>query len=48
MNEVTVEMNAGDTVSIPQGVLHNATNIGTVDAVLGISFSSAYREAVGY
>lgn len=48
MNEVTVEMNAGDTVSIPQGVLHNATNIGTEDAVLGISFSSAYREAVGY
>lgn len=48
MNEVTVEMNAGDTVSIPQGVLHNAANIGTDDAVLGISFNSAYREAVGY
>jgi quercetin dioxygenase-like cupin family protein/type 1 glutamine amidotransferase len=48
MNEVTVEMNAGDSISIPQGVLHNATNIGTEDAVLGISFSSAYREAVGY
>ena len=48
MNEVTVEMNAGDTVSIPQGVLHNAKNIGTTDAVLAISFSSAYREAVGY
>jgi quercetin dioxygenase-like cupin family protein len=48
MNEVTVEMNAGDTVSIPQGVLHNATNIGAEDAVLAISFSSAYREAVGY
>lgn len=48
MNEVTVEMNAGDTVSIPQGVLHNAVNIGTADAVLAISFSSAYREAVGY
>jgi quercetin dioxygenase-like cupin family protein len=48
MNEVTVEMHAGDTVSIPQGVLHNATNIGSEDAVLAISFSSAYREAVGY
>ncbi len=48
MNEVTVEMNAGDTVSIPRGVLHNARNIGTVDAVLAISFDSAYREAVGY
>lgn len=48
MNEVTVEMEAGDTVSIPQGVLHNATNIGDSDAVLAISFNSAYREAVGY
>ncbi|MDP3073661.1 MAG: ThuA domain-containing protein [Opitutaceae bacterium] len=48
MNEVTVEMNAGDTVSIPQGVLHNAANIGPENAVLAISFSSAYREAVGY
>ncbi len=48
MNEVSVEMNAGDTVSIPQGVLHNATNIGNEDAVLSIAFSSAFREAVGY
>ena len=48
MNEVSVEMNAGDTVSIPQGVLHNATNVGTEDAVLAISFSTAYRQAVGY
>lgn len=48
MNEVTVEMETGDTVSIPQGVLHNATNIADTDAVLGISFNSAYREAVGY
>ncbi|MEI6714483.1 MAG: ThuA domain-containing protein [Verrucomicrobiota bacterium] len=48
MNEVTVELNEGDTVSIPQGVFHNAKNIGSEDAVLGISFSSAYREAVGY
>lgn len=48
MNEVAVEMNAGDTVSIPQGVLHNAVNIGSEDAMLAISFSTAYREAVGY
>lgn len=48
MNEVTVEMNAGDTVSIPQGVLHNAINVGDQDAVLAISFSTAFREAVGY
>jgi quercetin dioxygenase-like cupin family protein/type 1 glutamine amidotransferase len=48
MNEVSVEMGPGDTVSIPQGVLHNATNIGPEEAVLAISFSSAYRQAVGY
>ncbi len=48
MNEVTVEMGAGDTVAIPQGVIHNATNDGTEDAVLAISFSTAFREAVGY
>lgn len=48
MNEVSVEMAAGDTISIPQGVLHNATNTGTEDAVLAVSFSTAYREAVGY
>lgn len=48
MNEVTVEMGPGDTVSIPKGVIHNATNIGDGDAVLAISFDSAYRQAVGY
>jgi oxalate decarboxylase/phosphoglucose isomerase-like protein (cupin superfamily) len=48
MNEVSVEMETGDTVSIPQGVLHNATNIGAEDAVLALSFSTAYRQAVGY
>lgn len=47
MNEVTVEMNAGDTVSIPAGTIHNATNIGPDDAVLAISFSSINRETVG-
>jgi len=41
------EMAAGDTVSIPMGVHHNARNIGDEDAVLAISFSSAYREVVG-
>lgn len=47
MNDVTVEMGPGDTVSIPQGVWHNAANIGDVDAELAISFSSAWREVVG-
>ncbi len=48
MNEVSVEMSAGDTVSIPQGVLHNATNTGDEDAILAISFNTAFRGAVGY
>ena len=47
MNDVTVEMKSGDTVSIPQGTRHNATNIGDEDAHLAISFSSAWREVVG-
>ena len=47
MNEASAEMNAGDTVTIPQGTVHNARNIGTEDAVLAISYSSANRETVG-
>jgi quercetin dioxygenase-like cupin family protein len=37
------EMNAGDVISIPSGVYHNARNIGDEAAELSISFSSAYR-----
>lgn len=47
MGSRQVEMSAGDTVSIPMGVRHNARNIGTEDAVLAISFSSAHREVIG-
>lgn len=48
MNAVTVEMRAGDVVSIPTGVMHNARNMGTEDAILMVSFSSADRLSVGY
>jgi len=41
------EMHAGDTVTIPEGTLHNARNIGTEDALLSISFSSPDRIAIG-
>ncbi len=41
------EMHAGDTVTIPEGTLHNARNIGSEDAILDISFSSADRVAIG-
>ncbi len=47
MGDRTVEMSAGDTVSIPTGVIHNARNLGNEDAVLDISFSSADRQVVG-
>lgn len=42
-----IEMSAGDTISIPTGVLHNARNIGTDEAIFVICFSSADRQAVG-
>jgi len=47
MGDRSVEMNEGDTVSIPAGIHHNAKNIGTEDAVLAISFSSATRQVIG-
>lgn len=46
MDDRTVEMGPGDTVSIPAGVRHNAANIGDGDAVLAISFSTAWRQVV--
>jgi mannose-6-phosphate isomerase-like protein (cupin superfamily)/type 1 glutamine amidotransferase len=41
------EMSAGDTVTIPEGTLHNARNIGKEDAVLSISYNSPDRIAIG-
>jgi len=40
-------MEAGDTISIPTGVFHNAKAIGETDALITISFSSAARETEG-
>jgi len=47
VGDKAVEMNEGDTVSIPAGIHHNAKNIGTENAVLAISFSSADRQVIG-
>ncbi|HEY1659926.1 MAG TPA: cupin domain-containing protein [Candidatus Sulfotelmatobacter sp.] len=47
VGDKSVEMNEGDTVSIPAGIRHNAKNIGTENAVLAISFSSATRKTIG-
>jgi quercetin dioxygenase-like cupin family protein len=41
-------MQAGDVASIPPNVVHHARNIGTEDAIVWISFSSASRETVGH
>ncbi len=42
-----VQMNEGDTVTVPPNTWHHATNIGEVEAVLFIAFSSADRQTVG-
>jgi quercetin dioxygenase-like cupin family protein len=42
-----VEMTAGDTISIPKGSIHNATNIGDEQCELLICFDTAKREVVG-
>jgi quercetin dioxygenase-like cupin family protein len=47
MGDQKVEMKAGDTVVIPEGVVHYAQNIGTEDAVLTIAYNSADRVAIG-
>ncbi len=40
-------MGAGDTVSIPAGMVHNARNVGTDEAIFVIAFSTPDREVVG-
>ncbi len=47
LDDQTVTMTAGDTISIPQGSLHNARNVGTELAVFVITFSTADRQVVG-
>jgi quercetin dioxygenase-like cupin family protein/type 1 glutamine amidotransferase len=41
------EMHAGDTVTIPEGTLHNARNIGKDDAVLSIVYNTSDRISIG-
>lgn len=40
-------MREGDVISIPQGSVHNARNIGDEQVELAIIFSNAHREVVG-
>lgn len=47
-NDMSVEMRVGDVLSIPTGAVHSQRNLGTEDAILALSFSSADRTTVGY
>ena len=42
-----VPMSAGDTITIPANIRHQARNIGSRDAVMYIAFSSGTRETKG-
>ena len=42
-----VQMGPGDTISIPQGAVHNAENIGDEIAELAICYPNAKRQVVG-
>ena len=42
----TVEMTAGDTITMPLRVIHNAVNLGDTPAVLAIAFSSEARKVI--
>ncbi len=46
-SEEDVELSAGDTITIPAGILHQANNVGDEEAVLMIAYSSSEREVVG-
>jgi quercetin dioxygenase-like cupin family protein len=43
----TFHMKAGDTISLPAGMKHYATSVGTEDAVMIVCYSSAWREMQG-
>jgi quercetin dioxygenase-like cupin family protein len=43
----TIEMNPGDTITIPRGMRHQAKNVGAGNAVLTIVFTSADRKTIG-
>ncbi|MCJ8331009.1 MAG: cupin domain-containing protein [Lentisphaeria bacterium] len=46
-DEESVILEEGDTISIEPNFYHNAKNVGDVDAILQIAFSSANRLTVG-
>jgi len=46
LNGEEAEMNAGDSLLIPKGAVHNAFNPGKTEAVLSIAYTSGNRETV--
>jgi quercetin dioxygenase-like cupin family protein len=47
VDDASVEMKAGDTISIPLGAIHQARNIGPDEAEFLITFNTADRQVVG-
>ena len=47
VGDESLEMGPGDTISIPVGSIHNATNIGDEQCELVIVFDTASREVIG-
>jgi quercetin dioxygenase-like cupin family protein len=44
LGDACVRMTAGDTLVIPPGVYHNATNVGSHDADMVVVYSTAERD----
>ena len=47
LGDEILAMEAGDTISIPSGTIHNARNTSDQPAILMITFSTPDREVVG-
>jgi quercetin dioxygenase-like cupin family protein len=47
LDDQWVEMQAGDTISIPLGTIHQARNIGPDEAEFVITFNTADRQVIG-
>ena len=44
VGDQTVSVRAGDTLAIPAGMFHNASNTGEQDADMIVAYSSAHRD----
>ena len=44
LGDASIAMSAGDTITIPSGIFHNATAVGSHDAVMYVAFSSPDRQ----